>query len=111
MSQQFPDDVQFLGRVTFDVIPDAPASQLTPSSVTPNVSNVQGIVKGGGIAVNITNFLGGSDGQALKVLGDGFSTIVHGTSIKTNTGANKLLAVNRMYVFYYSVTDKLWIEH
>lgn len=111
MAKQFSDDVQFLGRVTFDTIPDAPPTKLTPASTVPNVSNYMGVTKGGGSVVTVTNFVGGSDGQRLVIQGDGATTISNNANIKTNTGANKLLAVNRIYVFYYSDTDHIWYEH
>jgi hypothetical protein len=60
-------------------------------------------------ATNITNFIGGQEGTAVRFLGDGFSTVVHGSNIKTNTGANKLLAANIIYTFTY--LNDVWYEH
>jgi hypothetical protein len=50
-------------------------------------------------ATNVTNFTNGVNGNVLKVLGDGNVTLVNGASIVTNTGANKLLALNKIYTF------------
>lgn len=59
--------------------------------------------------VSVTDFLNAQEGQEIKVLGDGQTTIVHGTKIKTNTAANKLLAVNKIYTFTHF--PPLWIEN
>lgn len=108
--QQVNNDVQHNGRVIFTVLPDNPTTTLKPGITTPNVSNSQ-VMKAGGTVVSITNFLGGADGQTIRIKGDGATTIVHGTYIKTNTGANKLLAANRLYTFTYFDDDLVWIEH
>lgn len=107
--KQEQEDVQFLGRVIFTTLPDSPVSQLKPASATPYVTNGKTFKEGGSV-VSITNFLGGADGQEIIIKGAGFTTIVHGTYIKTNTGANKLLAANRVYRFIYFNEDRLWVE-
>ena len=45
----------------------------------------------------------------MLVLGDGFTTLVHGSNIKTNTAANKLLATNQVYIF--TRIGSAWIEN
>lgn len=104
------EDIVYNGRVIFSVLPDNPTSTLTPASTTPLVTNGQ-VFESGGTLVSITNFLGAADGQTIRIRGDGFTTLVHGTYIKTNTGANKLLAANRLYTLTYFNDDLLWIEH
>lgn len=102
------DDMQFLGRVIFGVLPDSPTSQFK-NTATPEVTNGT-VFKCSGSVVTVTNFIGGQDGQRLYLKGDGTTIISNNTTIKTNTGANKLLGANRMYVFVYFDSDKLWVE-
>ena len=47
----------------------------------------------------VTDFDKGSPHQVINIMGDGFTTVQHGTNIFTNTGANKLLAANKVYTF------------
>lgn len=68
---------------------------------TPDVSNKR-IFEGANTgAVNVTDFINGSLGQRLFIRGDGQMTIINSAIILTNTGANKLLAVNKVYKFTY----------
>lgn len=60
-------------------------------------------------AVTITQFEYGYNLQTLKILGDGFTTIANNANIKTNTGANKLLAVNKVYTF--TLFNGVWVEN
>ena len=69
------------------------------------------MVKGSGVVVTVSNFVGGADGQLLRVIGDGTTTVANNSKIKTNTAANKLLAVNKVYTFSYYLPDNLWIEN
>jgi hypothetical protein len=53
-------------------------------------------------AKSITDFDDGYSGQRIDVMdttANGYITIVNGTPIKTNTGANKVLAQNKIYTF------------
>lgn len=78
------------------------------NSVTPSVLNLEFFTCSGAV-VSITDFLDGQNGQSIHIRGDGNTTIVNGTPIKTNTGANKLLAANKVYTFtFFSGT---WIEN
>lgn len=110
MKQEF-DEIQFLNRTTFDVIPDAPSDSFLPNDTTPDVSNQQGVMRGSGTVVTITNFNGGSDSQMLIIKGDGTTTIDHNANIKTNTGAPKLLSADRIYLFFYLNAENCWYEH
>jgi hypothetical protein len=107
--KQINEDRQYNGRSNFTILPDNRVDTLK-NSTTPNVENRQ-VFKGCGSVVSVTQFKGGADGQTIRIKGDGTTTIVHGTYIKTNTGANKLLAVNRLYAFTYFNDDNVWIEH
>ncbi len=102
-------------RVTNKIIVESPSTPLVLESqfisrlvgVTPNVKNIQYAYSHVG-ATTVTNFLHGQDGQELAILGNGNTTITHGTNIFTNTGANKVLATNKVYVFYFFGTK--WYE-
>lgn len=59
-------------------------------------------------SVTITDFLYGQEGQELVIYGDGFTTITHGTKIKTSTAANKLLATLKTYRF--TRFSSVWVE-
>lgn len=65
-------------------------------STTPRVTNKEQWLSHAA-STTVTDFLGGKDGQHLYILGNGNTTLTHGTNIFTNTGANKVLAANRMY--------------
>lgn len=94
-------------RVTREQIAEAPITQLVLekrfvgklkiADTTPDVPNVEHWDAQNVGAVTVTNFLRGQDGQHLYIRGDGQTTLQHGTSIFTNTGANKLLANNLIY--------------
>lgn len=105
----FTEDVVFLGRVEHRNLPIQLSDTLFDSA-TPDVTN-RVLMKASGIVVSITNFIGGRDTQLLRIVGDGTTTIVHGTYIKTNTGANKLLSANKVYSFSYIGSDRVWYEH
>lgn len=102
------DDVTFSGRVSFSVLP-VEFTDTFKDLVTPSVSNVN-VFKCSGSVTTITNFLSGSDGQTIKILGDGNTTVSNNSNISTNTGANKLLAVNKIYRFTYLQETAHWYE-
>lgn len=99
------EEVRFEVAPRFLVLPYEPMDTL--STATPSVENVR-VWKGGGIVVTITNFLKGADNQEIAILGDGTTTISNNANIKTNTGANKLLAANKVYRFTF-ITG-VWYE-
>lgn len=106
--KQETEDVVFLGTVKFLQLP-LPASSTLQNDVQPDVTNLTSII-GSGIVVTITDFLGGVDSHQLSILGDGTTTISHNARIATNTGANKLLATNKVYRFTYFESIMKWIE-
>lgn len=75
---------------------------------TPKVSNVNRFVCNNAGATTVTQFVGGAEGQTIKILGDGNTTITNGTNIFTNTGANKLLLDNVVYTF--TLFNTIWYE-
>lgn len=76
-------------------------------TATPDVQNVPYFYSHSS-AVTVTNFKHGQDGQTIKILGNGNTTITNNANIKTNTGANKVLAANMVYTFTYF--NKVWYE-
>jgi hypothetical protein len=79
---------------------------------TPNVLNRELFKLENTAPLTITDFKNGADGQRIHILGDGQTTIQDGTLIFTNTGANKLLAVDTVYsfTFYRDGLSHKWIE-
>jgi hypothetical protein len=78
-------------------------------TATPSVKNLR-IFKGSNTGpVTVTQFKDGQEGQIIKILGDGQMTITNGANIKTNTGANKLLAANKVYTF--TRISNVWYEN
>lgn len=91
--------VAFIAPVQFRIIPTRIAQRFTASDTTPSVLNHEYWIANNTGAVTITQFDDGSDCHELRILGDGFTTVANNTKIKTNTGANKLLAANKVYKF------------
>jgi hypothetical protein len=91
-------------------LPDGPSIQFTDGDTTPNV---EGYINWEATYTNnttITNFDNALYGQkiVLKAGVPGTITIEHGTNIWTNTGANKDLDPNMMYMFIKS--GNFWFE-
>lgn len=100
------EEYHFNNRVTFNVLPTEHVDTLK-TLATPSVRNVK-VFRSPNGAVSVTNFLDGIPGQPLYILGNGNLTLVHGTKIKTSTGANKVLAANRLYLLV--LIDNVWYE-
>lgn len=96
----------FNNTTTFRILPREFVSKLD-ATTTPSVKNVRRFTTSDTV-VTITNFDDGAEGQTIMIVGDGKLTVTHGTNIFTNTGANKLLAVNRIYTF--TLINNLWYE-
>ena len=84
--------------------PTIPNHLIRPGSgTTIDVTNVGQVAPGHSTATTITAFTGGVPGQEITLLGNANITIAaNNATIKTNTGANVTLAVNRAYKFVYS---------
>jgi hypothetical protein len=104
----FKEIVRFLDAVEFRILPKFNIDTFK-SIATPDISNRE-VFRCSGSVITITNFLGGSDGQTIKIRGDGNTTISNNTNIATNTGANKLLANNKVYYYTYFSDTKKWYE-
>lgn len=114
-------------RITEETVLEAPETQLLlpkrfvghiGGGVTvPIVRNLEIFQCTNTAPVSVTHFKDGQIGQTIRLLGDGFTTIVHGATVKTNTAANKLLLVNKVYTFtLYRIPDtdvgvRTWVEN
>lgn len=105
----FADPVNFLATVTYAQIVEQPLETAPTGDTVINVLNITRIVFNNTTATTVTDFIGEQLGQELKILGDGYTTLQHGTNIFTNTAANKLLAVNKVYTF--TKFSSGWIEN
>lgn len=91
---------------TFNAIPEQFVETLF--GATPNVANLIFFVSHA-VATNLTNMLGGQNGQMVTILGNGNTTVIHDVAkICTNTGANKVLLANIVYRFTYF--NGVWYE-
>ena len=106
--RRFLGEVIFEGPITFVVLPRQKTGTFAAADATPSVLNIEKWMAGNTGANNITFFDDGLDGQTIRVLGDGFTTVVNSATLVTNTGANKLLAANKVYVFTY--LSGVWYE-
>ena len=104
----FADPIDFLSPIRLYQLIETPV-ELSAGVSSINVLNIERVELRNTIATTITDLTNGQIGQEVKLLGDGFTTMQHGTNIFTNTGANKLLAVNKVYTFTKFSTG--WIEN
>lgn len=104
-------------RVTREQVIEAPTTQLVlpkgmvgklSSSTTPDVRNVEHWKGTNTGAVSVTNFLNGQPAQHLYIEGDGFTTLVHNTTIRLTGGVNLLLLTDKIYHLIYR--DGRWIQ-
>lgn len=102
------EETVFKAPTQFNVLPKRKFQKFLPTDTTPNVRNHEFWLANNSGAVTVTQFDDGAEGQELNILGDGNTTIAHNSNIKTNTGANKLLATDRMYRFIK--VNSLWVE-
>lgn len=105
--QEFADQAIFKSRVTFQILP-VEFSSLIGAVDNPSALNKRTLICINTSPMNITNITGGADNQDLKILGDGFTTLVYGDKIKTNTGVDKLLEADMVYRFSY--INNIWYE-
>lgn len=96
----------FTGPIEFQQLPKTYVDSV--SGTTFNVANLIAVIAVNTAPTNVTDFLRGASGQTIRILGDGQSTVVHSALIKTNTGANKLLASNKVYTF--TRFNNVWYE-
>lgn len=98
----------FSGGVQFLTIPENTPQKFIAGDTTPSVLNQSFWIANNGSPLTITQFEDGAQCQRIYILGDGNTTIANNSSIKTNTGANKLLAVDKIYTF--TSINGVWYE-
>ena len=79
-------------------LPEGFVGTFKAGDVTPSVMDCN-TWKCGGSVVTVTNFANGQEGQHINILGDGVTTLTHGTNIITSDGADLLLATDTVYQF------------
>jgi hypothetical protein len=84
------------------------AQRFVAADTTPSVVNHTTWIANNLGAVTVTRFDDGYETQVLRILGDGFTTVANNAFIKTNTGANKLMLANKVYVF--TLINTVWYE-
>lgn len=105
MLERHIDPQQFESTTRFLILPQK--NVVPMSGVTPSVLNNEFFTASG--SATVTNFLYGQPPQTIKILGNGTMIVSNNANIKTNTGANKILAVNKVYTFTLFTT--VWIEN
>lgn len=90
---------------TFSALPKGLVQRLV--GATPIVANLTNILSHD-TAETVTEFKQGQPGQTLVILGNGNTTIQQNATIKTNTGADKLLLADIVYRFTYF--SGIWYE-
>ena len=78
------------------VLPKRFVGRMPKKATTVSVKDVEHWMTQNTEAVTITDFTNGQEGQDLYILGDGFTTLTHGTNIFLIGTANLLLAVNKL---------------
>ena len=106
--RRFLEEVVFDGPSEFIKLPTKRLNKFTAGDTTPTVKDSEHLKTQNVGAVTVTQFDDGQEQQRLHILGDGFTTVANNANIKTNTGANKLLAANKVYRF--TNFEKVWIE-
>lgn len=86
--------------IQFGILPKIEWS-VSRGSTTPSVENQPVLQFTNSVATLVTNFLDGSEGQVIHILGDGFTSIQNGTNIKTSSGLTELLGLNKCYSYIY----------
>lgn len=77
-------------------------------SITVAVEQFTGVIFNQVSAATVTNFTGGVQNQSLYLYGNANVTIQNNATIKTSTGADKVLAANKIY--HYKLFGTVWIE-
>jgi hypothetical protein len=109
MSKYESEDVEFLSQVRFNVHPIVQVDTFFTGDTTPDVSN-RVVFRSPGGATTVTNFRLGTQGQTIKILGNGNLTIsnVDGFIKHSTGGPTKILGADAIYTF--TLVDGVWYE-
>lgn len=98
MARTLPEQIQHEQLIEtptrYLVLPTKAVGKILKTLTTPSVKNVEHWIAQNTGAITITNFTEGQEGQDLFILGDGFTTLDHGTNIFLTGAAPLLLPVN-----------------
>lgn len=104
-----PGKVRFTQPISQEALPEKQLGRLTRNTAVPTVENVEVWQAENVAPFNVTYLTGGATSQRVHIIGDGNTTFVYDVAkIITNTGANKLLNVNKVYSF--TLVNEVWIE-
>lgn len=103
--RQINEEIHYLAPTQFHVRPRQSQGKFATTATTPSVKNSRLWICSGAV-VTITNFLNGNANDDIILLGDGTTTIANNATIKTNTGANILLAASKIYRF--TLINNVW---
>lgn len=76
--------------------------------VNPSVRNIEKFTCKNTSPLTILKFKDGQNGQSITILGEGFTSIDNNATIRTNTGAAKLLLDSKVYRF--TNFEGIWYE-
>jgi len=98
MAKNLPEQIQHEQLIETPerrlVLPIKMVGKILKTSTTPSVKNVEHWIAQNTSAVTVTDFIEGQEGQDLFILGDGQTTLDHGTKIFLTGAADLLLAAN-----------------
>ena len=100
-------EVEFMYGVVFQQLPERPIRDVDDGATEVNVLNIERVRFANTAPTTVTDFLDGQEGQEIVLLGDGQTTIDHGTQIKNSTGIDRLLSADKIY--YYVRFNNVWI--
>lgn len=103
------DRIIFGGGLQTIILRTPNSDIINDGAIILDVTNLEFIQLLNTAPVTITSFKGGMQGRMIKLLGDGFTTIANNALIKTNTGVNKLLLINKIYTF--TCVNNIYIEN
>src|SRR3954463_7568745 len=95
----YHERVVFDGPTEFNKLPTKRVIPFIKLDTTPSVRDNEFFKATNTGAITVTQFDDGQECQRLHILGDGFTTVKNNANIITNTGADKLLVLNRVYRF------------
>lgn len=108
MTQFINEQTVFNTPVLFAALPLRNSDKFPLGADKVSVANIEAFTTANTGAITVTEFQKGFIGQRIFILGDGFTTIQNNATIKTNTGADKLLDANKVYRF--TNFNNVWIE-
>lgn len=108
MTKIIKEDLIFQGQTEYNQLPKTVIDTFQAGDAAPSVNGIE-VIQCNSTVVTITNFTKGFSSQKLYVKGHPNTTIANNTNIKTNTGSNKVLVADRLYLFV-NIND-VWYEH